>query len=140
MMSWEFYVVTSVLSHMVAFIDEHSLHIVLHNVLDAVDFISNSLIILQIRVTYSQISGEAPGLKESTGKSTGNTRGKGEGKSVSKDANSEASPVKEGVSGIQDRYKAFCLPFVRLNGILFTRTRYFVLNAVFNWLSLSKTF
>lgn len=74
------------------------------------------------RVTYSQISGEAPGLKESTGKSTGNTRGKGEGKSVSKDANSEASPVKEGVSGIQDRYKAFCLPFVRLNGILFTRT------------------
>ncbi|XP_024028145.1 protein SMG7 [Morus notabilis] len=74
------------------------------------------------RVTYSQISGEVPGFKESPGKSTGKTRGKGEGKSVSKDAITEASLVKEGVSGIQERYKAFCLSFVRLNGILFTRT------------------
>ena len=78
---------------------------------------------LQNRNTYCQLPGEAPGVKESSARLTGKARGKGEGKNVSKDISNERSVVKEGVSGIQDRYKEFCIRFVRLNGILFTRTR-----------------
>ncbi|PON97621.1 DNA/RNA-binding domain, Est1-type [Trema orientale] len=76
------------------------------------------------RHSYTQLTGDANarGGKESPAKFTGKARGKAEGKPVSKDANTEASLVKEGVSSSQERYKSFCVRFVRLNGILFTRT------------------
>ncbi|KAM6577522.1 hypothetical protein CsatB_029359 [Cannabis sativa] len=76
------------------------------------------------RHSYSQLSGDAiaRGCKDSPVKLSGKARGKGEGKHVSKDPNAESKPVKEGASSSQERYKSFCVRFVRLNGILFTRT------------------
>lgn len=59
---------------------------------------------------------------------TAKGRGKGEAKLPSKDSNMETSIVKGTASSIHETYKTFCIRFVRLNGILFTRTRYFVLN------------
>lgn len=35
----------------------------------------------------------------------------------------DAISRKDGAGNIQDRFKNFCTRFVRLNGILFTRTR-----------------
>lgn len=79
----------------------------------------------QNRQSYSQMSGD---VKSSTakeaGRLTGKGRGKVEAKLASKDADMETSTVKESVSGVQEKLKAFCTRFVRLNGILFTRTRY----------------
>ncbi|XP_062082256.1 nonsense-mediated mRNA decay factor SMG7 isoform X2 [Humulus lupulus] len=76
------------------------------------------------RHSYSQLSGDAVarGGKDSPAKLSGKARGKGEGKHVSKDTNAETKLVKEGVSSSQESYKSFCVRFVRLNGILFTRT------------------
>lgn len=75
------------------------------------------------RQSYSQMSGD---VKSSTakeaGRLTGKGRGKVEAKLASKDADMETSTVKESVSGVQEKLKAFCTRFVRLNGILFTRT------------------
>lgn len=51
-------------------------------------------------------------------------RGKGEAKLASRDTDIEASSVKEIVPSVQEMLKSFCTRFVRLNGILFTRTRY----------------
>lgn len=59
---------------------------------------------------------------------TGKGRGKGDAKFASKDTNSEGSQVKERASTLPETYKSFCIRFVRLNGILFTRTRYFIWN------------
>uniref|UniRef100_A0A2P2LEU7 Uncharacterized protein MANES_02G139200 n=1 Tax=Rhizophora mucronata TaxID=61149 RepID=A0A2P2LEU7_RHIMU len=58
-------------------------------------------------------------------------KGKGETTLVSKDKNLEAIVVKEGTSNAHGLYKSFCTRFVRLNGILFTRTRYF-LSAIYS--------
>lgn len=72
------------------------------------------------RNAYSQLPGEATGVKESRTKSTAKTRGKGEAKNVSRDIHTE--PVNEGGSIVQDKHKEFYIRFIRLNGILFTRT------------------
>ncbi|KAK2640983.1 hypothetical protein Ddye_022746 [Dipteronia dyeriana] len=75
------------------------------------------------RQSYSQMSGDVKASvpKEST-RLTGKGRAKGEVKLASKDADSEASPLKESASSVHEKLKSFCTRFVRLNGILFTRT------------------
>ncbi|XP_054797755.1 nonsense-mediated mRNA decay factor SMG7 [Prosopis cineraria] len=74
------------------------------------------------RQSYSQLPGDAKALvaKVSSGRLAGKGRGKVEAKLAAKSV--EASPKKEGASNIEERYKNFCTRFVRLNGILFTRT------------------
>ncbi|XP_007015277.2 PREDICTED: protein SMG7 [Theobroma cacao] len=76
------------------------------------------------RHNCSQLPGDVKTLlvKEPAVRLTGKGRGKVEAKLASKDANMELSPAKEKVSGVQETYKSFCIRFVRLNGILFTRT------------------
>ncbi|XWS71250.1 hypothetical protein CRYUN_Cryun03dG0122400 [Craigia yunnanensis] len=76
------------------------------------------------RHNYSQLPGDvkAPLVKERAVRLSGKGRGKVEAKLASKDANMESSPAKEKVSGVQVTFKSFCIRFVRLNGILFTRT------------------
>ncbi|CAK8538657.1 unnamed protein product [Lathyrus sativus] len=76
------------------------------------------------RQSYSQLSGDvkAVAVKESSGRLDGKGRGKIEAKLVTRGNGVEAYPRKEGASNIQETYKAFCTRFVRLNGILFTRT------------------
>ncbi|KAG5010972.1 hypothetical protein JHK87_019487 [Glycine soja] len=75
------------------------------------------------RQSFSQLSGDAKTLavKESSGRSTGKGRGKGEAKLATRGIGVDASP-RTGASSIQETYKYFCTRFVRLNGILFTRT------------------
>ena len=81
---------------------------------------------MQNRHNYSQLPGDvkAPLVKEPAVRLSGKGRGKVEAKLASKDAIMESSPAKEKVYGVQDIFKSFCIQFVRLNGILFTRTRY----------------
>ncbi|KAL6284579.1 hypothetical protein ACE6H2_015508 [Prunus campanulata] len=76
------------------------------------------------RQSYSQLPGNtnASAVKELPARLTGKGRGKAEAISASKDNNTEVSLVKEKASSTQETYKAFCIRFVRLNGILFTRT------------------
>ncbi|XWS73649.1 hypothetical protein CRYUN_Cryun02cG0146800 [Craigia yunnanensis] len=76
------------------------------------------------RHNYSQLPGDvkAPLVKVPALRVSGKGRGKVEAKLASKDANMESSPAKEKVSGGQDTFKSFCIRFVRLNGIIFTRT------------------
>ncbi|RDX75555.1 Protein SMG7, partial [Mucuna pruriens] len=73
------------------------------------------------RQSFSQLSGDAKALavKESSGRITG--KGKGEAKLAKRGTDVDASP-RTGASNIQETYKYFCTRFVRLNGILFTRT------------------
>lgn len=84
-----------------------------------------SLLFGQNRQSYSQMSGD---VKSSSSKESGRLAGKGrakvEAKLASKDAEMETSAVKESATSVQEKLKAFCTRFVRLNGILFTRTRY----------------
>ncbi|KAK7838909.1 protein smg7 [Quercus suber] len=76
------------------------------------------------RQSYSQLPEDvkASVVKGSPVRVTGKGRGKGDAKLVSKDINSESSQVKERASAVPEMYKSFCIRFVRLNGILFTRT------------------
>ncbi|CAI8586706.1 unnamed protein product [Vicia faba] len=76
------------------------------------------------RQSYSQLSGDvkAIAVKESSGQLDGKGRGKIEAKLVTRGNGVDAYPRKEGASNIQETYKSFCTRFVRLNGILFTRT------------------
>ncbi|WCJ28855.1 Nonsense-mediated mRNA decay factor SMG7 [Euphorbia peplus] len=75
------------------------------------------------RQIYTQLIGEAKVsvVKDSSVRLT-KGRGKAEAKSAIKDSNSEANVVNGKISNIHDMYKSFCIRFVRLNGILFTRT------------------
>ncbi|XP_017606748.1 nonsense-mediated mRNA decay factor SMG7-like isoform X1 [Gossypium arboreum] len=78
---------------------------------------------LQNRHNYSQLHGDVKTpFKEPAVRLSGKGRGKLEAKLASKDANMEPNPSKEKVSGFRDIFKSFCIRFVRLNGILFTRT------------------
>ncbi|KAF7815647.1 protein SMG7-like [Senna tora] len=76
------------------------------------------------RQSYSQLPGDvkALGVKESSVRSTGKGRGKLEAKLATKGTGVETNPRKEGALNSQESYKSFCTRFVRLNGILFTRT------------------
>ena len=84
------------------------------------------LFCLQNRHNYSQlpVDVKTPLVKEPAVRLSGKGRGKVETKLASKDTNIESSPAKKKVSGVHDTFKSFCIRFVRLNGILFTRTRY----------------
>ena len=83
----------------------------------------------QNRLSNSQLPGDAKisGVKDSPVRLTGKGRGKGEANPASKDMKLEAGALKEKTSKIREMHKSFCVRFVRLNGILFTRTRYFTL-------------
>ncbi|XP_045833530.1 protein SMG7-like [Trifolium pratense] len=76
------------------------------------------------RQSYCQLSGDvkAVAVKESSGQLAGRGRGKVEAKLVTRGNGVEASPKNKGASNIQETYKSFCTRFIRLNGILFTRT------------------
>ncbi|KAK6942181.1 Telomerase activating protein Est1-like, N-terminal [Dillenia turbinata] len=76
------------------------------------------------RQSYTQLLGDAkvPSTKSMPVRSAGKGRGKGEARPAVKDRKIETSSVKERAVSIPETYKAFCTRFVRLNGILFTRT------------------
>ncbi|GMP97762.1 hypothetical protein CsSME_00045897 [Camellia sinensis var. sinensis] len=75
------------------------------------------------RQNHSQLFGDAKAsVKMPPARMTGKGRGKGKGETrVPKDDRVEASLVKEKAS-LPEIFKAFSICFVRLNGILFTRT------------------
>lgn len=73
----------------------------------------------QNRQSYAQLF---VATKDSSKRPTGKGRGKGEDISV-KDANLVTGPEKDKVTIANEILKGFCIRFVRLNGILFTRTR-----------------
>ncbi|KAF8036563.1 hypothetical protein BT93_C2321 [Corymbia citriodora subsp. variegata] len=70
------------------------------------------------RQSFSLLHGDA---KSSMVQSTGKVRGQ-QAKLASKEAVAEAATFKESKSNTHDTYNSFCIRFVRLNGILFTRT------------------
>ncbi|KAL0730218.1 hypothetical protein Bca4012_026311 [Brassica carinata] len=70
------------------------------------------------RQSYAQLLAAS---KDSSTKPNGKGRGKGED-NPSKDANMASVPEKDKVTNANEMLKAFCIRFVRLNGILFTRT------------------
>lgn len=77
--------------------------------------------IKQNRQSYAQLLAAS---KDSSTKPNGKGRGKGKGQdNPSKDANVASVPEKDKVTSANEMLKAFCIRFVRLNGILFTRTR-----------------
>lgn len=77
----------------------------------------------QNRQSYAQLFvASNDSSKKLTGKGRGKGRGKGEDIS-SKDVNLVVGPEKDKVTSANEVLKAFCIRFVRLNGILFTRTR-----------------
>ncbi|XP_012065895.1 protein SMG7 isoform X2 [Jatropha curcas] len=77
------------------------------------------------RQSYTQLLGDAKGsvVKDSSVRLTSKGRGKGETKTAAvKDAKTEANAISERISDTREMYRSFCIRFVRLNGILFTRT------------------
>lgn len=87
----------------------------------------NNFLANQNRQSYSQLAGDAKIsiAKTTTGRVSGRGRGRGETKLIAKDTNdADVDLSKEEVSSVRDTFKTFCIRFVRLNGILFTRTRY----------------
>ncbi|KAL6959251.1 hypothetical protein U1Q18_041153 [Sarracenia purpurea var. burkii] len=84
------------------------------------------------RQSYSQLLGDAKApVQKNPVRMAGKGRGKGETK-VPKDNRVEASVVKERASSIPETFKAFNIRFVRLNGILFTRTSLETFGEVFS--------
>lgn len=76
------------------------------------------------RQSYTQLLVDSKTSATKTGpvKISGKGRGKTEARFSLKEHKSDPSPVKEQVSNTLDRLKAFTVKFVRLHGILFTRT------------------
>ncbi|GFP92889.1 protein smg7 [Phtheirospermum japonicum] len=76
------------------------------------------------RQSYTQLLGDVkpPTVKTTPSRLPAKGRGKGETRSPFKDNKVEANAVKEKSSNNFDLFKAFVTRFVRLNGILFTRT------------------
>uniref|UniRef100_A0A1J3GZW4 Protein SMG7 n=1 Tax=Noccaea caerulescens TaxID=107243 RepID=A0A1J3GZW4_NOCCA len=70
------------------------------------------------RQNYAQLFAAS---KDSSKRLTGKGRGKGAHNS-SKNANPVANPGKDKVTSASEMLKSFCIRFVHLNGILFTRT------------------
>ncbi|KAF2291955.1 hypothetical protein GH714_042297 [Hevea brasiliensis] len=91
----------------------------------------------QNRQSYTQLLGDAKGsmAKDSSMRLTSKGRGKGEAKPAVKDTNVEANVVNERSPNIREIYKSFCIRFVRLNGILFTRTSLETFDAVLSLVS-----
>ncbi|KAJ8527546.1 hypothetical protein K7X08_014997 [Anisodus acutangulus] len=76
------------------------------------------------RQCYTQLLGDAKAssTKAVPPRTTGKGRRKGETRQPMKDDKVETMSVQEKASGISDIFKTFTTRFVRLNGILFTRT------------------
>ncbi|KAF8398244.1 hypothetical protein HHK36_017171 [Tetracentron sinense] len=82
------------------------------------------------RQSYSQLLGDAKvsSVQTVSVRMSGKGRWKGEARMLSKDAGS----IKERACSISETYNAFCIRFVRLNGILFTRTSLETFGEVFS--------
>jgi protein SMG7 len=83
---------------------------------------------LQNRQHYSSlttnIGTKAPSARAPQSRPAGKGKGRGDRTSPVKEAKKEpVSPKKPEIS-MAEIFKAFCVKFVRLNGILFTRTRF----------------
>lgn len=76
------------------------------------------------RQSFTQLLGDAraPSVKTTLVRGNGKGRGRGETRVASKDNKVEVSSVKEKTSTTLETFRAFGVRFVRLNGILFTRT------------------
>ncbi|KAK1276523.1 Protein SMG7 [Acorus gramineus] len=76
------------------------------------------------RQIYSQLPAniKISKMKTTTGQMNGKGRGRGHTKIFAKDSEVESDSFKEVEPSISENYKAFSTRFVRLNGILFTRT------------------
>ncbi|CDP09550.1 unnamed protein product [Coffea canephora] len=76
------------------------------------------------RQSFAQLLGDAraSSVKTTSVRGNGKGRGRGESRVASKDNKVEASSVKEKTSTTLETFRAFGIRFVRLNGILFTRT------------------
>nr|CAD1831813.1 unnamed protein product [Ananas comosus var. bracteatus] len=76
------------------------------------------------RQNYSQLPGnlKVPSARTLPARPAGRGRGRGNTRLVAKDTKTETTPVKERENSIPEVFKAFSTRFVRLNGILFTRT------------------
>ncbi|XP_074374813.1 nonsense-mediated mRNA decay factor SMG7-like, partial [Apium graveolens] len=88
------------------------------------------------RQSYSQLLGDlkASPVKTRQVRNTGRGRGRGKGdnKPTTKDAKVEAALIKEKSRSMAEILKSFCTRFVRLNGILFTRTSLETFEEVFS--------
>ncbi|KAG8367832.1 hypothetical protein BUALT_Bualt16G0113600 [Buddleja alternifolia] len=86
------------------------------------------------RQNYTLLLGDAKTstVKTAPTRMPGKGRSKGETRSSVKDNRVETNAVKEKASNIKDIFKAFITRFVRLNGILFTRTSLETFTEVFS--------
>ncbi|XP_057770407.1 nonsense-mediated mRNA decay factor SMG7 [Salvia miltiorrhiza] len=86
------------------------------------------------RQSYSQLlgDGKAPAVKMQPARVPGKGKGKGELRPALKENKSVASAIKERAPNKSELFKAFITKFVRLNGILFTRTSLEIFPEVFS--------
>lgn len=79
----------------------------------------------QNRQSYSQLLGDVKtsSFKPRQVRTTGRGRGKGDNKPAIKNVKAKSALVKEKSHSMGEILKAFSIRFIRLNGILFTRTR-----------------
>lgn len=83
------------------------------------------MLCLQNRQSYSQLLGDVKTspIKIRQVRNTGRGRGKDDNKPTTKDVKVDTALIKEKSRSMAEILKSFCTLFVRLNGILFTRTR-----------------
>lgn len=95
--------------------------------------ITSYIVFPQNRQSFSQLlgDGKASSIKTARVRIHGKRRGRGGAMPLLKHENKDVSSVKETASSISDISKAFSIKFVRLNGILFTRTRYILSTFIF---------
>ncbi|KAH6794550.1 hypothetical protein C2S52_005027 [Perilla frutescens var. hirtella] len=86
------------------------------------------------RQNYTQLlgDGKAPAVKMPPSRAPGKGKGKGESRPSLKENKLVASAVKERALNKPELFKAFITKFVRLNGILFTRTSLEIFPEVFS--------
>ncbi|PIA60177.1 hypothetical protein AQUCO_00400810v1 [Aquilegia coerulea] len=89
------------------------------------------------RQSYSQLPGDSKvsPVKAVPSRKIGKGRGKAEAVHQPEDSKLEAASTKESTPNIPEIYKAFCIRFVRLNGVLFTRTSLETFGEVFSLVS-----
>lgn len=82
---------------------------------------------LQNRQNCSQLPGSSrvSSARALPSRVTGKGRGRGDFRLSAKEAKAESTRIKERELSTPEVFQAFSTRFIRLNGILFTRTRYF---------------